>query len=155
LDLGSPAWGLDSSHEDKRLICCRCQTDKPIEEFAPSQRARGNRKHLCSPCRRAYHREWYLRNKREQLARMTITRPLYKARVAAEIDRIEARPCADCGRSYPAYVMDFDHVSGTKNFCLARARSGVALRRIVAEVTKCEVVCANCHRARTHARSRS
>jgi len=84
---------------------------------------------------------------------MTITRPLYKARVAAEIDRIKARPCADCGRSYPPFVMDFDHVNGTKNFCIARARGGAALRRILAEVAKCEVVCANCHRARTQARS--
>lgn len=135
------------------MICCRCHTDKPIEEFAPSQRARGNRKHLCWPCRKLYHSEWYLRHRSEQIRRMTITRPLYKAGLKAQIDAIKARPCADCGRSYPPHVMDFDHVNGAKAFCIARARSGKALRLILAEVAKCEVVCANCHRARTHARS--
>src|SRR5436309_9336468 len=26
----------------------------------------------------------------------------------------ESTPCVDCGRRYPHYVMDFDHVQGTK-----------------------------------------
>jgi hypothetical protein len=63
------------------------------------------------------------------------------------------RPCADCGRSYPPYVMDFDHVRGEKvaNVSVLVA-GGASRRRVLAEIAKCEVVCANCHRERTHGR---
>jgi hypothetical protein len=67
---------------------------------------------------------------------------------------IEAKqkPCADCGIQYPYYVMDFDHREGeTKNFSLFKIH-GATVKRILEEITKCDVVCANCHRKRTHQR---
>jgi hypothetical protein len=49
--------------------------------------------------------------------------------------------------------MDFDHVTGEKldDICGMRMRT-VSREAILAEIEKCEVVCATCHRARTHAR---
>jgi len=51
-------------------------------------------------------------------------------------------PCRDCGSSFPPYVLDFDHVRGTKLFNLS-----AGLRRselsILTEAAKCEIVCAN------------
>lgn len=60
-------------------------------------------------------------------------------------------PCSDCGVKYPPYVMDFDHARGEKVFelCTAVHRS---VAEIIAEIAKCDVVCANCHRERTHQR---
>lgn len=59
-------------------------------------------------------------------------------------------PCADCGITYPFYVMDFDHIRGKKEFNLSRAQNKMASHsRIVDEIKKCEVVCSNCHRERT------
>jgi hypothetical protein len=58
------------------------------------------------------------------------------------------KSCADCGLSYPWYVMDFDHVSGTKKFQLSNAFTR-SLRILREELAKCELVCANCHRIRT------
>lgn len=52
--------------------------------------------------------------------------------------------------SYPSYVMDFDHIKGTKIGALSRmAGDGKPLASILAEIAKCDVVCANCHRLRT------
>jgi len=63
-------------------------------------------------------------------------------------------PCADCGYHYPPECMDFDHVRGRKKFAVAQnlTRTMASLKR---EVAKCEVVCANCHRTRTHRRRRN
>jgi hypothetical protein len=49
--------------------------------------------------------------------------------------------------------MDFDHVSGDKldDICGMRMRA-VSREAIAIEIAKCELVCATCHRARTHAR---
>lgn len=64
-------------------------------------------------------------------------------------------PCADCGQSFPHYVMDFDHVRGVKvNSVSQMTRSNrYTLEQIADEIAKCEVVCANCHRVRTHGRN--
>lgn len=59
----------------------------------------------------------------------------------------------DCGGRFPAFIMDFDHVRGIKIADVSRFRCGrLAWSRLQAEVEKCEVVCANCHRVRTQLR---
>jgi uncharacterized OB-fold protein len=64
-------------------------------------------------------------------------------------DKLKSVPCMDCGRSFPPYVMDFDHVRGRKSYEISRVRS---MAKVLAEVGKCDVVCSNCHRIRTHSR---
>jgi hypothetical protein len=78
----------------------------------------------------------------------------YRQELTAYINKIKQEtPCADCGKSYASYVMDFDHLSGHAKlgdisyFC-STGRIG-ALKK---EMLKCELVCANCHRERTHGR---
>lgn len=77
-----------------------------------------------------------------------------KARREAIKDEIRAiknsTPCVDCGVQYPYYVMHFDHLGIEEKVervsQLLRSR-GYDI--IMAELPKCEVVCANCHAART------
>ena len=64
----------------------------------------------------------------------------------------ESTPCADCGQYFPSYVMDFDHLKD-KGFGIARYRSKcVSEKTLKSEMAKCEIVCSNCHRVRTHKR---
>lgn len=64
----------------------------------------------------------------------------------------EATSCMDCGKSYPYWVMQFDHKPGEKKlFLIGR---GVRPREtIMAEIRKCEIVCTNCYATRTHVRT--
>lgn len=63
-------------------------------------------------------------------------------------------PCTDCRSEFPAFVMDFDHrESGRKAFWVLQRAGSVSHDRLMAELEKCDIVCANCHRARTHARA--
>jgi hypothetical protein len=107
--------------------------------------------------RREYHREymrkWYLQNKQLQIRRVHVSTIKRRSRLGSWINEFKRRPCADCGGEFPPYLMDFDHVTGEKldNICGMRTRT-VERDTILAEIAKCEVVCANCHRARTHAR---
>ncbi|OZE35613.1 hypothetical protein CH259_16425 [Rhodococcus sp. 05-2254-4] len=55
---------------------------------------------------------------------------------------------------YPYYVMQFDHL-GDKHFNIGQMGPTSGRARLVAEIAKCEVVCANCHAERTFRRSRS
>jgi formate-dependent nitrite reductase cytochrome c552 subunit len=62
-------------------------------------------------------------------------------------------PCADCGHRYPPYVMDFDHRDpSAKRATVTRMIGRASTARILDEVAKCDIVCANCHRARTYRR---
>ena len=77
----------------------------------------------------------------------------YRKRTRAFICSLKTCPCTDCGIEYPSYVMQFDHVRGTKKFNITSAQSSfVSKKRLLAEIAKCEVVCANCHAERTHKR---
>ena len=61
-------------------------------------------------------------------------------------------PCYDCGVSYPPYVMDFDHVRGTKFRNIAKMVGRNSISSIKEEIEKCDLVCSNCHRIRTYNR---
>jgi lysyl-tRNA synthetase class I len=61
-------------------------------------------------------------------------------------------PCLDCKLSYPYYVMDFDHVRGRKQKNVMELINTLSKKKIDEEIAKCEIVCSNCHRIRTHKR---
>lgn len=76
-----------------------------------------------------------------------------KIKRAREIlSKLKAKtPCKDCKVQFPPEAMDFDHVRGQKKFSLASPAT-FSGRAIAAEIAKCEIVCANCHRIRTRQR---
>jgi hypothetical protein len=79
-----------------------------------------------------------------------------RQRLKEHVRKFKDKPCADCGESYPYYVMDFDHRPGTdKLFEIAdylATRVVSTYEKLDAEIAKCDVVCSNCHRIRTHGR---
>lgn len=65
-----------------------------------------------------------------------------------------ANPCKDCGRNFPYYVMDFDHCKGKKtNNINEITKRNLSFAKLQNELKKCELVCSNCHRVRTHKRT--
>ena len=65
----------------------------------------------------------------------------------------EKTPCKDCGINYPSYVMHFDHLKD-KKFNIGSVTS-ISRKTLIAEIEKCEIVCANCHAERTYKRRNS
>lgn len=62
--------------------------------------------------------------------------------------------CHDCGYNEYPEALDFDHVRGDKEFNIGSGNT-YTIERLLAEIEKCEVVCANCHRLRTAERRRA
>lgn len=61
--------------------------------------------------------------------------------------------CKDCGENYPFFLLDFDHLDD-KEFDVSSYRTKtLSLEKVKAEIAKCDVVCANCHRSRTYYRA--
>lgn len=98
--------------------------------------------------RREYDKARHQKTKTERQERNKAHRKLLRA-IADEWKN--AYPCADCGRDFPSFVKDFDHRKGSKLFNIADiVKRGVSIEKLVEEILKCDVVCANCHRIRTH-----
>lgn len=61
-------------------------------------------------------------------------------------------PCMDCGNKFLTCCMEFDHRPGeVKEFELSSG-GHYPLVRVEKEASKCDLVCANCHRIRTRNR---
>lgn len=88
----------------------------------------------------------------EQMRGRRKFRRLWTEQIAVLRD-LRSAPCADCGDSFPWYVMEFDHrqpADKVRNLPLMAGR--VTTARLMAEVEKCDIVCCNCHRVRTYRR---
>jgi hypothetical protein len=63
---------------------------------------------------------------------------------------LKRKPCTDCGETFDPYAMDWDHQVDKKESpatLMAKSRNREV---ILNEISKCELVCANCHRIRTY-----
>lgn len=130
--------------------CARCGDVKQLDQFPRQAKRPSGRGAYCRDCKRGYAREWYEANREAQLERVARNNERYLERNRAFVDRLKARPCTDCGQRFPSPVMEFDHVRGEKfGIISALVHRASSLAAIEAELEKCELVCANCHRLRT------
>ena len=126
--------------------CSRCGCELPPSEF---NRHGAGRQWWCRECFRAYYTE-----RREHHRRRTNALKSRRVREAQAfvLAVLASRPCADCGLADPV-VLEFDHVGVKRADVATLVRRGVRLGIIAAEIERCEVVCANCHRRRTARRA--
>ena len=96
---------------------------------------------------RAANRRYYERNKEIYFEKNSRK----KRRLRDLIAEAKSVPCMDCGVEYPSFVMDFDHRDPSeKRDDVARLVHQGSLSKLLEEIAKCDVVCSNCHRIRTH-----
>ena len=143
-----------------KILCRECNLEKLPEEMLNSTR--------CRDCWNAYRRKRraeykekhgepesrrYNQAHREDYAR---THAKKEQELREFVDELRKAPCTDCGKTYPPVCMDFDHVTGDKTMGICKMiYNRVSKERLLTEIAKCELVCANCHRIRTHNSERS
>ena len=90
--------------------------------------------------------EYYYANREHYLAK----RAEYAKSVREYIKQEKSKPCSDCGVEYPYYVMDFDHRDPSQKTGQISTHKSRGMKWVKKEIAKCDLVCANCHRERTH-----
>ena len=98
-----------------------------------------------------YNHLYYEANKAEIKVRL---KDRFKTRRKA-IRKAKEVPCSDCGIQYGYWIMQFDHVRGMKLFNIGPMAYKFGLKKVLEEIAKCEIVCANCHADRTYRRQKS
>lgn len=99
---------------------------------------------------RAAGRRHYAKHKQSVRAKVTKrTREHRKNLRKFIIEFKTGKPCMDCGKSFPPCAMDFDHQADKVASIANAVARGFSIERLLVEIKKCELVCANCHRVRT------
>lgn len=130
--------------------CVTCQVLKPLEEFARHRAQADGKQSRCKSC----FQEWYAANRVEARAEIDKRRQRVRAEVQQRLIRhLIDHPCVDCGEA-DVRVLDFDHRQGVdKRFNIAQMMTGGhRWQSVEAEISKCDVRCANCHRRITSER---
>lgn len=129
-------------------VYTKCREPKPQSDF--SKKSGGRLQSWCKACNREYQKEHYKKNKKNYVFKAKIYKAEHYRLVRRKVlEFLLNHPCA-CGESHPA-ALEFDHNDGTdKVAAVAELVSrGCCWETIKAEIDKCTVRCANCHRKRT------
>lgn len=130
------------------MFCGKCCAEKTRDEFPVSTQRRNGRQKWCKGCQTKYRVKWLSEHPGYTQSRTRRLRTYAEQMIQ---HYLEEHPCVDCGEGDPV-VLEFDHVRGAKvtNVSDLRRRRPWDIRGILAEIAKCDVRCANCHRRKTH-----
>lgn len=146
---------IDPDHLDRETKLGH--VSRMVQMCASERRIRDELAKCVPRCARC-HRE-VTRRQRPSAMRAAETLPPSWRRLIEFQDRNDrfklALGCVDCGWRGWARGLDWDHVRGEKHSSIATLINRIRpWTEIVVEMTKCECVCANCHRIRTIERLR-
>lgn len=111
----------------------------------------------CKSCSREYVRNHYKRNRDYYLEKARKRNLDVRKSYFDYIEiYLKSHPCVDCGET-DILVLEFDHKNREqKNMDISSlVKRGVSFKKLVEEISKCEVRCANCHRRKTMKESNS
>ena len=132
--------------------CTRCGIAKTLSSFAARRKSRGTLQSWCRECHRAHGAQRYAGFTQEQIARKNeTTRRLKRAHREKLWAYLAGQCCLDCGER-DVVVLELDHRGKKRDNVADLISNGAPWSVIAAEITECEVRCANCHRRQTVAR---
>lgn len=150
IDSGSVGLGSSPGTPTKR--CPGCGQNKPLSDFHRQARRHDGVQTYCIPCKKVKNADYHAN--RRDMERHRAQRAVRKQQTQAYVlQYLLTHPCVDCGET-DIIVLEFDHLNDDKvdNVASMMAQN-LKLSRIVAEIDKCEVRCANDHRRATARRA--
>lgn len=95
-----------------------------------------------------YRQKW----RKEHLNQVIQSRINRRIKIRRYIAEAKNKPCFDCQGWFEPFQMDFDHRNPAIKYSdISRmAAQDPSLKAIICEISKCDLVCANCHRLRTY-----
>ncbi|HEX6036253.1 MAG TPA: hypothetical protein VFY83_17570 [Anaerolineales bacterium] len=130
--------------------CVTCLQWKEETEFNWRYKTLGIRHPTCRKCHKPFRKTWYESNKERHLKQVKDRK--HEARTVAReyvFDYLSTHPCIECGEADPR-VLEFHHRHDKDMGVSVMVAGGYPVATIQAEIEKCDVLCANCHRKVTH-----
>jgi DNA-directed RNA polymerase subunit M/transcription elongation factor TFIIS len=129
--------------------CSKCGSVLPLSEYQIRSKEKGTYRGLCRQCRTEYNHTYYVGHSEKYKNARRTNRPRYRAQHRVQLlQYLSDKQCVDCGERDPV-VLELDHVGGQKNDNVGDMMGRYGWNRILKEIAKCEVRCANCHQRKT------
>jgi hypothetical protein len=127
-----------------KKVCYNCKEEKDISEFHKNPKKKDGVNSTCKDCRRIYHKEHYENNKTEYLSNHKRRKIVHRTWLD---DYKKALVCEICNEDR-WWVLDFHHIDPKhKDIAVGTAvNKGWSIERIKNEISKCKILCSNCHR---------
>ena len=121
-------------------ICSSCENE--YDDY-------GQRSSLCRPCKQKYDRVYHSNRSllvKERKVELQKIRRIENRQFM--YDYLKDHPCVECGESDPV-VLEFDHVDQSTKTKAVSVMVEYSLDKIKEEISKCRILCANCHKRHT------
>lgn len=128
--------------------CPGCNTSKSLSEFRENKSKKDGVQGYCILCDKQKQAIWYQKNKEKCVAKAhTRNKENREENRQYIIEHLKQNPCVVCGEK-DIVVLEFDHLRDKK--CnVSKLVGGYSLELVKEEVSKCQVLCANCHKRKT------
>jgi len=142
---------------EQTIKCTQCKQFKLISEFYPDKRRVRNYgvSSVCKACHKINNKKYYENNRDRIKEQQRERHKLYSEPGKIVVRTIlEGNYCVDC-KTTDWRVLEFDHVRGEKLGNICQLMYLPDLDKLIEEIKKCDIVCANCHKLRTFERAQS
>lgn len=124
-------------------ICTVCKEEKSLDEFSWKNKTKDIKARECKMCHRLIRNAHYKANTLNEKERVKANKLQYRTwfkELKADLK------CLKCGEDHVS-TLQFHHINPKeKEFSISVAsRKGYSKQRILDEISKCIVLCANCH----------
>jgi len=134
------------------MVCTKCSEDKHPDDFFWKDKSKNKKHTQCKECYKSSRKskEHYNKYKDEYIKRAKIRNKKTRKEIRSKLlEYLSDKKCT-CGENRPA-CLDFHHIDKNQKFTdiSTMIRSGYNWNKILEEINKCEILCANCHRIKT------
>jgi hypothetical protein len=131
-------------------ICNKCKEIKEESEFNKNSSKKDKLQTRCKPCDRIHAKLVYDKDPLGKEKAVLRNKRNIKNNQNLMFSYLQDKQCKDCNES-DILVLEFDHrdpkfKQGSISELIS---SGLTWNKILKEIDKCDIVCANCHRKRT------
>lgn len=124
--------------------CFKCNELKLECEFSLNRARTDGLNAQCKECHKLYRRSHYDNNKQKYIDKADAWRRKEKIKFYQWLSQFA---CVDCGNA-DMRTFEFDHLYD-KSFNISEKIGALKFDSLMNEVSKCDIVCANCHAIRT------
>jgi len=130
-------------------VCNKCRKRKSIDDFSWRNKTANKKLETCKQCYNEYRRKYYDEHKQEEKQKVNTRRVKIRNELIDKlVNYLKRHPCVDCGEKDPV-VLHFDHIRDKTTKVSWMLRDLYSWEKIIKEIQKCEVRCANCHMRKT------
>jgi hypothetical protein len=130
--------------------CSTCKLKKDLSDFNKNKSKKDGLQSICRSCQQEYSEKHYFKN-REEHKSLVYENKLANIKALKEytVEYLKTHPCVDCGET-DFIVLEYDHVRGKKRCAISyMIQNSYSLASLAAEIEKCDVRCANCHKRKS------